>query len=343
MFLYPQTYYPGTTDATRAVPVEVQYDGEASGIDITLLVATGVTIRGRVLNTITVRPRRQATVQLYPRNPSSRAFLTTPATVADTDGRFEMANILPGSYMLTASWEEDEQRYTGRLAVEVANGDVDGLTVVIDTGLQLSGRVRLEGGDPFDLAALTILLTSSGESPASAPSAHVQADGQFLIEDVLADTYRLTITGPAGDLYLKSVTLGGEDVLNPGLDLTNGTARGTLNVLLGTGAGQVDGRVLDEQNNPLPGARVALVPSAMLRSRTDLYRTASADIYGHFAFSGISPGEYKLFAWPEAEAGAAEDPDFLRSYESYGVSVTLQEKGQLTMRLQVIPSRRQLP
>jgi hypothetical protein len=245
--------------------------------------------------------------------------------------------------MLTASWEEGEQRYTGRLAVEVANVDVDGLTVVIDTGLRLSGRVRLEGDDQFDLAALTILLTSSGESPVGAPSARVQSDGRFLIENIQADTYRLTITGPTGDLYLKSVMLGGEDGLNPGLDLTNGTARGTLDVLLGTGAGRVEGHVLDEQNNPLPGGRVALVPAPMLRSRRDLYKTTVTDLYGHFALSGITPGEYQLFAWRGAEVDSVQDPDFLRLYESDGTPITIHEKGQLTMRLKVIPPRRKLP
>jgi hypothetical protein len=101
--------------------------------------------------------------------------------------------------------------------------------------------------------------------------------------------------------------------------------------------------VLDEQNNPLPSGRVALVPAPMLRSRRDLYKTTVTDLYGYFALSGITPGEYQLFAWREAEVGSVQDPDFLRLYESDGTPITIQEKGQLALRLQVIPPRRKLP
>jgi len=342
-FRYAPTYYPGTTDPTRAASVESQLGGEISGIDVTFTPATGVTVRGRVLNTITLRSRRRTTLQLSPRNLSSSAFLSPPAALADAEGKFEILNVLPGSYMLTASWEDGEERYTGRLAVEVANVEVDGLTVVIDTGLRLSGRVRLEGDTEFDLTALTILLMPFGEAAVTLPAAHVEPDGRFLFEDVAAGTYRVRVTGPAGYLYLKSVTLGGQDVLNPGLDLTNGTAHGALEVLLALGSGRVDGSVVDGQEDPLPGARVALVPAPTLRSRPDRYRTTVTDSYGRFALWGIAPGEYKLFAWQDVPAGTYEDPDFLRPFESDGVPVTIQERGQLTLRLAVIPLRRQLP
>ena len=342
-FRYASTYYPGTTDPTRAVPVELQYGGEISGVDISFTPATGVTVRGRVLNTITTRSRRRPTLQLFPRNPSSRAFLTRPETVADAEGKFEIPNVLPGSYMLTASWEDQEERYTGQLAVEVADVDVEGLTVVIDAGLRLSGRVQVEGVTDFNLALLSILLAPLGEAPVSTPTAHVEPEGEFSFQNVPAGTYRVTVTGSGGDVYLKRVTLGGQDVLKPGLDLTYGTAHGTLDVLLGTGAGRVDGSVVDEQGNPAPGARVALVPAPTLRSRTDLYRTTITDQYGNYTLGGIVPGEYKLFAWQDAPAGAYEDPDFLRPFEGDGVPVTVLERGQLTLHLSAIPSRRNRP
>jgi protocatechuate 3,4-dioxygenase beta subunit len=105
----------------------------------------------------------------------------------------------------------------------------------------------------------------------------------------------------------------------------------------------VDGSVVDEQGNPAPGARVALVPAPTLRSRTDLYRTTITDQYGNYTLGGIVPGEYKLFAWQDAPAGAYEDPDFLRPFEGDGVPVTVLERGQLTLHLSAIPSRRNRP
>ena len=100
---------------------------------------------------------------------------------------------------------------------------------------------------------------------------------------------------------------------------------------------------MNNQSLPWPGARVVLIPSGALRSRTDLYKDTRADALGRFTMMGIPPSEYKLFAWQEVELDAYQDPDFLRLYEDQGVPVTVQEKGILSMQLSLIPSRNQLP
>jgi len=46
------TYYPGTLDQRSAVPLEVGEGRALSGIDITMPVASGVTISGTIVNTI---------------------------------------------------------------------------------------------------------------------------------------------------------------------------------------------------------------------------------------------------------------------------------------------------
>jgi lipopolysaccharide export system protein LptA len=245
--------------------------------------------------------------------------------------------------MLIATWEDQEERYTGGLAVEVADVDVEGVTVVIDAGLGLSGRLEVEGGADFELTALTILLVAVGEAPVSSHTARIESDGQFVFQNVAPGTYRVTVSGAGTDLYLKKATLGGQDVLARGLDLTYGTAHGRLDLVLGTGAGHVDGSVVDKQGNPVPGARVALVPAPTLRARSDLYRTAVSDLYGNYTLAGIVPGEYTLFAWQDVPPGAYEDPDFLQPFVGEGVPVTIQERGHLSLRLVAIPSSRNRP
>jgi hypothetical protein len=171
----------------------------------------------------------------------------------------------------------------------------------------------------------------------------VGVDGKFLLQDVEADTYRVAVSGLSGSFYLKSVQLGGHDVLGPGLDLTTGTARGPLEILISPDGGRIEGTVVNKQNTPWPGARVVLVPSGALRPRTDLYRDTRTDLFGRFTMMGIPPGEYKLFAWQEVELEAYQDPDFLRLYEDQGVPVTVQEKGIFSVQLSLIPSRNKLP
>jgi hypothetical protein len=341
--MYAPTFYPGTTEPARAVPVELQQGGETSGIDITLLDSTGVTVRGRILRNPTARPLKHMNIDLSPRNPGGRTAFVPPPAAADGDGNFQIRNVLPGSYMLTVSWDDGERRHTGRQTVEVTNADVDGVTVVADVGLELSGRLRVEGDPPLDLTRFRVSLSSTGEAPLGAPSSPVGTNGDFLLQDVEADTYRVAVGGLSGSLYLKSVKLGGHDALGPGLDLTTGTARGPLEILISPEGGRIEGTVVRDQNTPWPSARVVLVPSGVLRPRTDLYKQRMSDPYGQFAITGIPPGEYKLFAWQEVELEAYQDPDFLRLYEDQGVTVTVQERGILSVQLSLIPSRNKLP
>jgi hypothetical protein len=147
--MYAPTFYPGTTEPARAVPLELQQGGETSGIDITFVDSTGVTVRGRILRNPTARPVKQMNIDLSPRNPGGRTAFVPPPAAADGDGNFQIRNVLPGSYMLTVSWDDGERRHAGRQTVEVANADVDGVIVVIDAGLELSGGLRVEG-DPTE-------------------------------------------------------------------------------------------------------------------------------------------------------------------------------------------------
>ena len=74
-----------------------------------------------------------------------------------------------------------------------------------------------------------------------------------------------------------------------------------------------------------------------------MYKTATTDQDGRFTLQGISPGEYKLFAWQAIEPGAYEDPDILKTVEDKGVQVSVQEGARLTIQLEAIPGVECLP
>jgi hypothetical protein len=60
-----------------------------------------------------------------------------------------------------------------------------------------------------------------------------------------------------------------------------------------------------------------------------------------FRLSGITPGAYKLFSWDSAEESDEHygedwfDPDWLKTYESKGESVHLEEGDQKAINLKV--------
>jgi hypothetical protein len=98
----------------------------------------------------------------------------------------------------------------------------------------------------------------------------------------------------------------------------------------------MNGSVTNSRGEPIGNATVALVPEAPRRRRADLYRTISTDVSGRFQMQGLTPGDYKVFAWDDVEEGAWLDPEFLRAYENRGTRVRIDEARDAAVQL-VIP------
>jgi hypothetical protein len=133
--------------------------------------------------------------------------------------------------------------------------------------------------------------------------------------------FRVNVNGIPANAYVKSVQLGGEDVLRNGVHITR-SVDNPLQIVLGIDGGTISGSVVDEKLAPFANATVALVPElADLRRRPDLYRNTVTDAAGNFQIKTISPGSYKLFAWDWAEADAWQNSNFITAYESLGKTI----------------------
>jgi hypothetical protein len=107
---------------------------------------------------------------------------------------------------------------------------------------------------------------------------------------------------------------------------------------LSPNGGQIDGTVLNTQQQPAGGATVVLVPGTGLREQTRLFKDVATDQTGHFSVKGIAPGDYKLFAWEDIEPGAYQDPEFLKPFESLGETFSIREGSRETTQLKLIPA-----
>jgi hypothetical protein len=337
---YPPIYYPGTNDPARATPLELRAGEQVSGIDIGFMPTRAVRVRGRVFNAVTGQPGRDMGVVLFPRGSGMRRFVARHDTyVEDAQGAFEIAGVTPGSYTLEAHWWSEGKDYAARMPLEVGTSDIEGVSLVINPGVPLSGRVRVEGEAQVTLAELHVFLDSLGESVEyGGQDAIVKADGTFLLSNVPEGEYRINLWRMPEDCYLKSARLGGEDVLETGLKIGAGQAGGALELVISTAAGRIEGSVVNENLQPVPGARVVLVPEVARRSQTRLYAETTTDQYGQFILRGLTPGDYKLFAWEEVESGAYHDPEFLKPYEEQSEAVHVGEGGRETIQLRLIPA-----
>jgi len=67
------------------------------------------------------------------------------------------------------------------------------------------------------------------------------------------------------------------------------------------------------------------------------YRQAIADQNGHYALTGITPGDYKVFSWESIDNGAYFDPDFLKRYEQQGKTIHVGESSNQNVDVKLIP------
>jgi hypothetical protein len=77
------------------------------------------------------------------------------------------------------------------------------------------------------------------------------------------------------------------------------------------------------------------------RTRQDLYKAAVTDQEGRFTLSGITPGDYRIYAWEDIEPFSYYDANILRQYEQQGKLVRIQEASADSVDVKIIPASTQ--
>lgn len=329
---YASTFYPSATEEAAATAVDLAAGQELGGFEIRLRRTPLFRIRGRLAGSVPSEGSGRVRVMLAPRGSGALPASVWPGAVKQDS--FEIANVPPGSYVVTVIGGERAGAVLARLPVEVAGGDVEGLVVPLAPPVELRGVVRVEDAADAELSRVRIWLVPSADGPAMPPQATVQRDGSFRLPNVTRDTYRVRVAGIPGDLYLKSVRLAGQEILGRPADLAVPGA--TLEIVLAPGAGQIQGVVQEASGEAAFRCTVTLVPDPPAAERSDLYKATSCNADGRFRLTGVAPGAYKLYAWEAIESGAERDPEFLRGYEGQGVPVRIAEDAAESVQLRLI-------
>jgi hypothetical protein len=346
-------FYPGTTDPRMARAIEVQPGGVIRGIDLDASAVRTSRVSGRVLG-IPVQGR--TTVDLFPiLGGINTSAAQTPTAVVDAVGNFEMSSVAPGRYVATARGGD----LIGRAFVEVDNRDVVDVVISLSARLSLSGRVVVEGAlPPNTLSSLRVVLRTD---PLLVNTINngvpVKPDGSFTIPDpspaaqsppgIPPGDYRVYVTPlqspPTPDettprsapgFYVKSIRFGDQDLLHERLRLQS-QPQDALTIVIGTRPAILQGRVLDDRQQPSTGSTVVLVHDDELRYRVQ-ERFTTSDASGRFEFESLAPGSYKIFAWTNVDRGAWHDLEFMRNFESFGVPLKVEEGGRNSLDVRVI-------
>jgi hypothetical protein len=325
---YVPTYYPGTSDPGRAAAITIKTGDEIPSTDLVLEPTTAYSIRGHV-NIFTARHNANGTnsaiLLLEGRSSGLGWIIPGRQTVVDKpDGVFEIQNVLPGSYTLTAFLFEEGRRYQARQIVDVTNIDVEGIQLTPVPGMDIRGQIIWEPKPSLERDTLSLSVRPADSTFPFSAQARAAPNGTFSLRDVSEGLYRLSTLGQSQDCYLKSIRYAGMEVSDDEFNVVRGT-QATLEVTISARGAHVQGTVKDTDGLPAAGVWVVLVPDEAHRNEFHLFKQRATDQYGRFDLRGIAPGDYKLFSWEQVEPNAWEDPDFLKLFEVKGESVSLQE------------------
>lgn len=328
-------YYPGSFDISTAAEITVTAGGQAH-VDFALAKTRAVRITGRLINTV-APAALNSSVMLTPRGGMIGPMLTNrSAPVSGQDGKFELRGVLPGSYYLIANTNFDGKSYAARQLIDVAATNIEDVILTISPGVEIQGRVRVEGNSPAPAnLQVTLRQREAGIMFSAIPTKALNSDSTFTLQNVGPDNYNFFFPGLPEGYFVKSIRAGDTDVLANGLNLLNGTPS-NVEIVLSPDAAEATGIVQNPKTQqPMPGATVVLIPTE--RNRLDQHKTTTTDQSGSFRIRSITPGEYKAYAWDSIEPGAYFDPDFVKPFESKGETVSAREKSRVNVQLTVIP------
>jgi hypothetical protein len=353
-------FYPGATTLVDARAIELQPGADLRTVDVTVTTSPRTfSIRGKVVDSRTGRAPLTANVFAEPQgiglgSGGPETNVPSPAYKTAT-GTFEIRNLLPGTYSVVGLVqtapppgppgppEPPTTEASGSITVTVSDSDVNDVAFALGTGATIVGRLRVEGELPAQALlgqplAFIIPIGGSGGYRQDPDAAEIDAGGNFRVGNVAPGEYLFDFANLdiAAVGFVKEARLDGADVLSVPLRISGSTDK-QLDLVLRVGGGQVTGTVTDVRSQPVPGARVLLIPERV-RFRADLYRTATTGAAGRFNFPRVAPGDYKVFSWELIESNAWLDPEVLARSESRGTLVHVTESSTETITVQIIPA-----
>jgi hypothetical protein len=329
------TYYPSTLDPAGAVAVDIAPGQEVGGVTVVLKKGALYRVQGKIVGG---SPQDLANVQvtLMPRGGGAAFFMGRASGAVGPDGAFQITRVRPGSYYLIAQrMGRQGAGIVGLVPVEVTTSDATGLMLPLTEPMPVTGAVRIEGDQKVALQRLTVSLTSIEGLPVGAPSGRVAETGAFKLDAVPADNYYVTFSGLPEGTYVKSVRMGNQEVLDKGIDLTSARGSVSLDVILSPNAGSVEG-VVTGDGKPAAGSFVAILADPIRPGQPYLNKFTIADQDGRFTFTGVAPGDYKLYAWEEAQSELVRDPGLARPFEHKAVKASVGESRTEQAELKVL-------
>ena len=315
----------------------------------------GVRIRGRLV-TADYQQLANGTLVMTPEDSDSSASSINGAMLPD--GSFVFSNVPPGSYLIRAlaQVQQNENSLFALFRVTVRERDVDGIELVLRPGATIAGRIILDPGsvvrgpgsadDAARSASLIGALAglrvrapfSDGASFGDAQTGEARRDGAFTVQGVMAGAHLLMVDGLPPPWSVKNVTYRGQDITDTGLQADSGQQLSGVSITVTDRATEVSGTVRDGGEQAAAGARVLFVPvpAGLWPLASRRYARAITDAIGHYSVRGLPTGDYRAIAALEIGDRDVYRRDILQAVRDHGVAITLETAQARVVDLSVV-------
>jgi hypothetical protein len=332
---YQENCYPGpvASGLSIAMPVEA---GREVHTAFTLTPVQGVHVRGRVTGVPATAMRSAVQLMNLPRNLGIGRNLNE---AVQNDGTFDIKTVLPGSYIAVVNLQTNPpgpQPVMLQAPVEVGNSDVDNVSLTPQPLGSLSGTVRYQFSNPATVAnpPVTVNLRPDSAGAYFGQIPQAQWDSNHLSFDFAGiqpnTALRMNVNVNGRDVYVRSATLRGQDVINQPFTV-EGTS-GPVDIVVSDDTGSIDVTVNDSDGHPAIDARVILLSTSGQR------RFLASGDDGHATQQNLPTGEYRAWAFDNLSTVPYAEEERMNQNAGSGEKVSVTSGGNVTLTVKCQPA-----
>jgi hypothetical protein len=239
---------------------------------------------------------------------------------------FLIRSLQPSSYSFNLSVGRGRSKDT--LAIDVKDRNID-ITASLHRGANVEGQVIRAEGARLPLDRFQVSTRPVGALPFLDEMQYVSPDaqGKFHLENLSFVRRRLALASVGASYYLKEVRF--NDVALPD-NIFTVTGPGSLQIILDDKPAAVSG-VVSESDHRVSQPYVVLAKWPTSSVAPLNFAIGGAD--GKFQFTGLAPGDYRIFAIAQTEMQKLHEPHVLDRVLAAAERISLGPLGSQTLSL----------